>query len=217
MGVKERHDRERARVKRAILDAARKLFVSKGFGNVSVRKIGESIEYSPSAIYGYFEHKDDIFLALAEEGFRVLSASLQTQPTDDPFHDLWQSYWRYYEFSKQHPEYFALIFLERTLPTVRDTNRFMFLKDLKEQNDRALERCVEEGVFPSSTDVERAGRVLWASIHGPSVIGLTWRLVSATQADSLATDTLETALAGLRAGVKLHVPAEAPSVVGGSH
>ena len=110
----------------------------------------------------------------------MLSASLQTQPTDDPFHDLWQSYWRYYEFSKQHPEYFALIFLERTLPTVRDTTRFMFLKDLKEQNDRALERCVEEGVFPSSTDVERAGRVLWASIHGPSVIGLTWRLVSAT-------------------------------------
>ena len=43
---------------------------------------------------------------------------------------------RYYEFSKQHPEYFVLIFLERTLPPVRDTSRFMFLKDLKEQNRR---------------------------------------------------------------------------------
>jgi AcrR family transcriptional regulator len=203
MGVKERHERERARVKRAILDAARALFVAEGFGNVSVRKIGETIEYSPSAIYSYFENRDEIFLALAEEGFRMLATMLETRHTEDPLNDLRQSYWSYYEFSKRHPEYFALIFLERTLPTVRDTSRFMFLKDLKQQNDRALERCVKEGIFPTSTDTERSGQVLWASIHGPAVIGLTWQRMSETQADALAADTLETALAGLQAGVKM--------------
>ena len=46
----------------------------KGYQNVSIRKIAERIEYSPAAIYGYFPSKDDIFFALAEEGFRLLFA-----------------------------------------------------------------------------------------------------------------------------------------------
>ena len=69
MGVKERQEREREAVSRSILDAARDLFVAEGYHNVSIRKIAERIEYSPAAIYSYFPSKDDIFFALAEEGF----------------------------------------------------------------------------------------------------------------------------------------------------
>src|SRR6267142_2939153 len=72
MGIKERQVRDREAVQRAILDAARELFVTEGFQQVSIRKIAERIEYSPAAIYGYFPSKDDIFFALAEEGFRLL-------------------------------------------------------------------------------------------------------------------------------------------------
>ena len=72
MGIKERQERDREAVRRAILDAARDLFVTEGYQNVSIRKIAERIEYSPAAIYGYFPSKDDIFFALAEEGFRLL-------------------------------------------------------------------------------------------------------------------------------------------------
>ena len=75
MGVKERQEREREAVARAILDAARELFVAEGYHNVSIRKIAERIEYSPAAIYSYFPSKDDIFFALAEEGFRLLFTS----------------------------------------------------------------------------------------------------------------------------------------------
>ena len=49
-------------------------FVAEGYRNVSMRKIAERIEYSPAAIYSYFPSKDDIFFALAEEGFRLLAA-----------------------------------------------------------------------------------------------------------------------------------------------
>ena len=81
MGVKERQEREREAVSRAILDAARDLFVSEGYQQVSIRKIAERIEYSPAAIYSYFPSKDDIFFALAEEGFHLLfsSADLETE------------------------------------------------------------------------------------------------------------------------------------------
>ena len=72
MGIKERHERDREAVRRGILDAARELFVAEGYQNVSIRKVAERIEYSPAAIYLYFPSKDDIFFALAEEGFRLL-------------------------------------------------------------------------------------------------------------------------------------------------
>src|ERR671915_1141654 len=90
MGTKERQDRERQAVTASILNAARELFVAEGYQSVSIRKIAERIEYSPAAIYSYFASKDDIFLALAEEGFHILfesgmcarEASPQSEPID---------------------------------------------------------------------------------------------------------------------------------------
>ena len=106
MGVKERHEREREAVARAILDAARELFVAEGYRNVSIRKIAERIEYSPAAIYSYFPSKDDIFLALAEEGFRILFVPGNEMAIPDPIEKIRAGFWRLYEFSKEHPEYF---------------------------------------------------------------------------------------------------------------
>ncbi len=129
MGIKERHTRDREAVRRSILDAARDLFVSHGFGNVSIRKIAERIEYSPAAIYGYFPSKDDIFFALAEEGFRLLGdpfhspePALQALPPLDRLRAIFR---RLYQFSRDHPQYFALMFVDRSVPRIsREYERF---------------------------------------------------------------------------------------------
>src|SRR5919206_4707875 len=112
MGIKERQERDREAVRRGILDAARELFVNEGYRNVSIRKIAERIEYSPAAIYSYFPSKDDIFFALAEEGFRLLaSSSAKPSASTDPIDQIRSMFWHYYVFSKTHPEYFALMFI----------------------------------------------------------------------------------------------------------
>src|ERR1700757_4201674 len=108
MGIRERQERDREAVRRAILDAARELFVSEGYQNVSIRKIAERIEYSPAAIYGYFPSKDDIFFALAEEGFRLLHQLVHAPsggpPTASPVGRVRELCWHLYEFSREHPE-----------------------------------------------------------------------------------------------------------------
>src|SRR5436309_10724650 len=117
MGIKERHERDREAVRRSILDAARELFVSEGYQHVSIRKIAERIEYSPAAIYGYFRSKDDIFFALAEEGFRLLAAGgRMTGPEVAPIERVRAIFWRLYEFAREHPQYFALMFVDRQVP-----------------------------------------------------------------------------------------------------
>src|SRR5919109_4193394 len=102
MGIKERQERDREAVRRAILDAARDLFTTEGYRNVSIRKIAERIEYSPAAIYSYFPSKDDIFFALAEEGFRRLDAKVRSVAEhDDPLDHMRACWWAYYEFSRE--------------------------------------------------------------------------------------------------------------------
>src|SRR5438034_1472136 len=115
MGIKERQERDREAVRRAILDAARDLFTTEGYRHVSIRKIAERIEYSPAAIYSYFPSKDDIFFSLAEEGFRLLgnpADAIEATKHLAPIERLQTVFWRMYEFSVEHPQYFALMFME---------------------------------------------------------------------------------------------------------
>ena len=78
MGTKQRQEREREAVRRKILDAATELFLAEGYQNVSIRKIAERIEMRPAALYSYFPSKDDIFFAIAEEGFRALAETVKS-------------------------------------------------------------------------------------------------------------------------------------------
>ena len=128
MGIRDRQNRERETVRRKILNAARSLFLSDGYGNVSMRKIADQIEYSPGAIYSYFPSKDDIFFAIAEEGFRLLygdRAQFSELETLEPVERLRAIFWGFYQFSCKHPQYFALMFVDRSVPRVgRETVGF---------------------------------------------------------------------------------------------
>ncbi len=159
LGVKERQEREREAVSRAILDAARDLFVAEGYQNVSIRKIAERIEYSPAAIYSYFPSKDDIFFALAEEGFRMLFTPPERgadEPDGDLVDGIRQAFWRVYEFSKAHPEYFALMFLDRSVPQIsQDWERFGFVRDRKAQLGAGIQRAIDAGHLSGRHPVPR--------------------------------------------------------------
>ena len=202
MGVKERQGREREAVTKSILDAARELFVAEGYHSASIRKIAEKIEYSPAAIYSYFPSKDDIFFALAEEGFRMLTARAPQQPGDDPLEDIRRAFWSFYEFSKDYPEHYALMFVDRSVPRIsRDWERFGFVHDMQNRVAAVIQRAIDAGLFPAGTDARGALLVLVAAVHGAAVLRLCDRLAHTESGDALARDTLEAAIAGLRAGI----------------
>ena len=205
MGVKERQEREREATSRAILDAARELFVSDGYQNVSIRKIAERIEYSPAAIYSYFASKDDIFLALAEEGFRMLFESAECVRKEDshasPIDCIRAAFLNIFEFSLKHPEYHALMFLDRSVPRIsRDWQRFSFVQEMRAHVNGLIQRAIDAGDFPPNSDPEMVFRVLMVSIQGVAVMRLCDRLVPGEDAEGLARVTLEAALVGLRTG-----------------
>jgi AcrR family transcriptional regulator len=206
LGVRERQEREREATARAILDAARELFVSDGYASVSIRKIAEKIEYSPAAIYSYFPSKDDIFLALAEEGFRMLFESAECarreQPGRAPIDCIRSAFLHIYDFSKAHPEYHALMFLDRSVPRIsHDWERFGFVREMRAQLTGLIRQASEAGDFPVDCDPEVIFRVLMAATQGVAAMRLCDRLVPGEDADRLARTTLEAAITGLRHGV----------------
>ena len=208
MGLKERQERERETVARAILDAARSLFVSHGYQQVSIRKIAEMIEYSPAAIYSYFPSKDDIFFALAQEGFDLLFSYAEVaelSADEDPADRLRRQFWRYYEFSKDHPEYFALMFLDRTVPRIsQNWERFGLVAEKKHDLIVGIQRAIDAGAFPPGTHAYAVFHVVLAAIHGAAAQRLCDRLPPGLDPDALAHATLDTVIAGLKAGAVRH-------------
>jgi len=196
----------RETIRRAILDAALDLFISEGYGQVSIRNIAARVEYSPGAIYGYFASKDEIFYALAEEGLRSLGArELADAPSADALDDLRASIWRLYEFSTEQPQYFALVFLDRHVPRVsKDYERFAFISEMRKRALARVERCIAEGLFPDTTHAEVALRLLWAPVVGFAALRLSHRIPDGVAIDPLVRDSIETTIAGIRAGAPRH-------------
>src|SRR5512141_3120020 len=155
MGVKERQEREREAVRTRILDAARELFTAEGYQNVSIRKVAEKIEYSPAALYSYFPSKDDLFFALAEQGFRELHEFLRRPRPEEPLEAVRDGFMNYYKFSRTHPEYFDLMFVDRSVPRIgRDWQRFTFVHEMIADSVQIVQRAIDAGVFPRDTNAE---------------------------------------------------------------
>jgi AcrR family transcriptional regulator len=205
MGIRERQSRERDTVRRKILNAARTLFLSDGYANVSMRKIADQIEYSPGAIYSYFQSKEDIFFALAEEGLQFVRSHCSTAAfANAPLERVREAFWRVYTFSKEQPEYFSLIFVDGAVPRIsRDWERFSSMRDLRHEIEHDIQECIDEGQFPGAATPGAVCRILFTAAYGGAVFRLSHRLAPGEDADALAHDLLDCAIAGLQRGVGL--------------
>jgi AcrR family transcriptional regulator len=209
MGIKERQERDREAVRRSILDAARELFTAEGYQNVSIRKIAERIEYSPAAIYSYFPSKDDIFFALADEGFHLLGGPRTPEHAAQmkaltPFERVRAIFWHFYEFSREHPQYFALMFVDRSVPRIsREYERFAYAREMKQSILEEIRACMASDALPASLDPAVAMRTITSGLIGVASLRLSERLGPHEDADHLAANVLDVTLAGLKCGIPL--------------
>ena len=168
MGTAERRARKKASLRGEILDAARRMFADEGYEQVSMRRLAERIEYSPTTIYLYFEDKDDLFRAVCEETFSKLVRRLEKhrrQHEGDPVAWLRAGLREYIEFGLKHPEHYTVTFMRR----MREESAAQFDtsvgKDAFDILRQAVAACIAAGRF-REMDPEVAAQVLWMSVHG---------------------------------------------------
>jgi len=165
MGTTERREREREEVRRKILDAARDLFAIEGYDKVTMRRIAEAIEYSPTTIYHHFEDKDDLVRALCEEDFaRLFAALLPAAASDtDPIDAIRQLGRAYCAFALQYPNHYRFMFMTPNKVDEPDElspghRSFGLLRS-------AVVQALHAGRLRRE-DPDTVAQVLWASIHG---------------------------------------------------
>ena len=173
MGVRERREREKTATRDLILEAARELFVSEGYDGVSMRKVAEKIEYSPTAIYVHFADKEQLFRELCHEDFAKLAeVFVKVAEMPDPLERLRAIGGAYIEFGLRYPNHYRLMFMDVHAPLRNLDERDLEVKENPEKDAYAfLKQTVVEGLekrlFREGVDdAELISQTLWAAVHG---------------------------------------------------
>ena len=201
MGIRERKIREKEQLRQKILDAARELFMVEGYENVSMRKVAERIEYSPTTIYLHFKNKTDLLIAISENILNDLLDTLQalSEDTRDSLSNLKSSAKAYAGFGLAHPKDFELIFIIR--PQHQEGLRltegsageraFRYLRTM-------VGACVRQKTF-REVDVETTAQALWSAMHGVTSLLIAYPDFPWVEKEALIDMTIDTMLEGLKA------------------
>jgi AcrR family transcriptional regulator len=169
MTIANRKERQKEELKGKILEAARSLFIERGYEETSIRNIAERIEYSPTTIYLYFKDKDDIFYALHREGFVLLNKYFGVLlEVEHPFERLKAISKAYIRFALENREYYDLMFISRApMSALEDRD-----EEKWEEGNRAfgalettVKQCLEMGYF-KGMDPEVLSFTCWSMVHG---------------------------------------------------
>ena len=207
MGVKERREREREEVRTKVLDAARELFATQGYDAVTMRKVAEKVEYSPTALYLHFADKDALLRELCERDFGSLAKQFaRIARVEDPVERLRRIGHAYVDFSVEFPNHYRLMFMTPH-PAVAHDPAYLATKGNPEEDAYAfLVGCVTEAIekkllLKELKDAQLVAQIVWSAVHGVISLQMAkcndpwieWRPLKKTAA--LAIDTMIRGLA----------------------
>jgi AcrR family transcriptional regulator len=205
-GRSQRKPRGQGQSRRAeILDAAKRLFLTDGYENATIRKIAAAVGVSSAALYLYFPDKDAILHAIAESTFEALLARLEeAQQRDGSDLDrLRAGLNSYIAFGLTHPDEYRLTFLakmmaycgpgrpakEGSLPAA--DRSFAILYD-------GIAGLMLAKVFRQG-DPLLAAEAVWASLHGATALLLDQAEHVKSLPEALADAVIDIVIRGLSA------------------
>jgi AcrR family transcriptional regulator len=204
MTVQTRRSRQKALLRQEIIDAARDILAREGYEQLSMRKVAERIEYSPTAIYLHFEDKRDLVFQVCEETFSRLVIDLESVESDvkDPIARLREVMRRYVAFGLRHPQHYIATFVAVPVePLPEDVARY---NSPDSNGMRALGimraglvACIEAGKFRKA-DPEVTTRALWAALHGVTALLIQMPDFAWGDQKAVVESLIDTCIEGLR-------------------
>lgn len=201
MGVKERRARQKKFLRQEILDAASELFVRDGYENVSMRRIADKIEYSPTTIYLYFKDKAELLEEVCKETFARLVQRLSKilEQPGDPVERLKRGLIAYIEFGLENRHEYRATFM-MPLPEGFDHEKYHQADSPGMQAfsflTRGLTECIQAGKM-KTMNVELAAQTLWAGIHGITSLLITHEMFPWVGREKVIHSMVDTLVAGL--------------------
>jgi len=185
-----RREREKEEIQRRILDAARELFALEGYEAVTMRKIADRVDYTPTALYFHFRDKRSLLQRLCAVDFSALSARFQVlSRVPDPLERLRMLGRGYIAFALEHPHAYRLMFMTpldeadagatlgkggamgTSAPGERDRDRAD--RDALVFLHRTVSEAIAAGSLrPDLADPRLVTQVYWAGLHGLAALSI---------------------------------------------
>ncbi|GGL64469.1 TetR/AcrR family transcriptional regulator [Sporolactobacillus putidus] len=161
-----------------IINAAEKLFFSKGYERSTMDDIAREAHFSKRTVYAYFNSKEQLHFEVMIRGYRQLIAMLKKEgkKTNDRPADgrLEQMADTFYQFSTDFPDYFAAIFsyengesdFQKGIPDQSREECYKLGEDIFGMLTGLLREGQEEGIFRNDLDPVKTAIVLWSCMVG---------------------------------------------------
>jgi AcrR family transcriptional regulator len=169
VGSLERRSRERADTRQRILDAAREMFVRRGYEATTMRAIADRIEYTPTAIYHHFRNKEALLAELCTLDFRALASAFQKiGRIEDPIERLRRTGLVYIQFGLEHPMQYQLMFMTRR---PKEVGGRIHGEDPSESAYEFLRQTCADVIATGRLrteyrDADELALMAWSSLHG---------------------------------------------------
>jgi AcrR family transcriptional regulator len=204
MTIQTRRARQKALLRQEIIDAARDILAREGYEQLSMRKVAERIEYSPTAIYLHFHDKRDLVFQVCEETFERLVGELASLETEfkDPLDRLRGGLHRYVAFGLRHPQYYLATFVAVPLEQLPE--------DIERYNNPESNGVRALGILRASivacidarrirkVDPDVTTRVLWSAVHGITALLIQMPNFSWGEQQKTIDALIDTLIEGLR-------------------
>jgi AcrR family transcriptional regulator len=170
VATSERMARRREQRRAAILVAAREFAEAEGWAAVTSRRLADAIDYTQPVIYSHFDSMDAVIDAVAVEGFAELAEALAQARTNasDPRKSLEALSRAYLGYAMAHPAMYDAMF-------VRGTGLAFAQASTPPQLVAAYSE-IRAAVLPFTGQPETLAEVLWASLHGLTMLQRSGRV-----------------------------------------
>jgi AcrR family transcriptional regulator len=159
-------------LRRALLDAALRLVRGGGAPALTLRAAARLAGVSQAAPYRHFADKQALLAAVAEEGFRAMTAAMQQAMgphEDEPLLKFRALGLGYVGFARTHPAHFRVMFG----PELADRSAHPSLAEAAAEAFRllvaAIAACQKAG-FAREGDPEELAVTAWSTVHGLSAL-----------------------------------------------
>ncbi len=227
MGTAERRERQRHELREKILEAARELFTVLGYEAVTMRKIAEKIEYSPTTIYLHFSDKEALVRELCSQDFLALASYFRDLAAEsDPIERLRALGTAFLRFARERPNHYRMMFMTPHPPVAVDA-RGIEKGNLQQDAWAMIRQTVEEAHRAGLLRQDLGGpeamtQLLFAGVHGIAALYITqssdpwieWR--PETEVGALMLDVLLRGCTIATAAEPRGTRRKRPSATGGS-
>ncbi len=174
MGITERKEREKLKRREEILDAAEKVFFTKGVENSTMDDVAEEAELSKGTLYIYFQSKEEIHWEISQRHMDKVACDMEKvlDLKNNPVENLLAIANVFIQhFDKEHAIAHSILFFQASDLKKLNLNQEQICKAFLEDSpihmvQKLVEEGIQQGLIRNDIPANALSSTLWAQVMG---------------------------------------------------